>query len=116
MPLTVTLCTGTSFWGWTHPKAETAPPRPNLHQPELDIRFLRTHIGRKGAKASLDTERPRGCLASWEGHVRDHIREETWPAQLRSRQGEREGCCNPTPYPSRGADKKEPGVGAVATG
>lgn len=55
---TVTLCTGTSFWGWTHPKTETAPPRPNLHQPELDTRFLRTHIGRKGAKASLDTERP----------------------------------------------------------
>ena len=64
--------------GWKNPKAETAPPGPSLHEPELDFSILRIYIVRKGARTTLNTERPRDLPASWEDHIREipHLRSE----------------------------------------
>lgn len=52
-------------------EAGAAPPGPRLHDPELDCSVLRIYTVRKGARATLKTERRAGHLASCEDHVRE---------------------------------------------
>lgn len=59
MPLPVPAQRRHSGSGWNNPKAETAPPGPSLYEPGLDFKILRLYIVRKGARTTLNTQRPR---------------------------------------------------------
>lgn len=93
-----------------------APPRPSLHEPQSDISTLHIHTGREEARASLNPERPRGCLVSWDGRMREPPHQSSGRLSCRAAVRVNEKDALSPPLPQCGADKKEPGVWAVATG
>lgn len=93
----------------TTAKAEAAPPWPPLHGPELDFSALRIYIVRKGARATLKTERQAEHPTSCE----DHMREGKWLGCLPL------GLVRRKPYPcpiAQDGSRLGPDTWAVATG